>query len=122
MNVEMAKLAFAKGIWTYVCKMDRALRQYSSSYPRNSCSVLAMRRLIKKVLQFFNPLFDFSLSLCLFGLFWGEGSGSIFLVHDLILSSYRNFGFSSFVMLVCTFRGQFGKCVYPVQLFCFAYL
>ncbi|KAF3338767.1 StAR-related lipid transfer protein 7 [Carex littledalei] len=49
MNVEMAKLAFAKGIWNYVCKMDRALRQYSSSYPRNSCSVLTMHHLIKKV-------------------------------------------------------------------------
>ncbi|KAJ4793989.1 Polyketide cyclase/dehydrase and lipid transport superfamily protein [Rhynchospora pubera] len=48
MNVEMAKLAFAKGIWSYVCKMDRALRRYSSFYPRNSCSILTMRRLIKK--------------------------------------------------------------------------
>ncbi|KAK1276243.1 hypothetical protein QJS04_geneDACA004163 [Acorus gramineus] len=28
MNVEMAKLAFAKGIWSYVCKMDNALRRY----------------------------------------------------------------------------------------------
>ncbi|KAK4736300.1 hypothetical protein R3W88_010561 [Solanum pinnatisectum] len=30
LNVEMAKLAFAKGIWSYVCKMDDALRQYSA--------------------------------------------------------------------------------------------
>ncbi|KAI3957174.1 hypothetical protein MKW98_002801 [Papaver atlanticum] len=29
MNVEMAKLAFSKGIWSYVCKMDAALRKYS---------------------------------------------------------------------------------------------
>lgn len=50
MNVEMAKLAFAKGIWNYVCKMDHALRGYASFYPRTSCSVLTMRRLIKQVL------------------------------------------------------------------------
>lgn len=30
LNVEMAKLAFSKGIWSYVCKMDDALRKYSS--------------------------------------------------------------------------------------------
>lgn len=30
LNVEMAKLAFAKGIWSYVCKMDDALRQYKA--------------------------------------------------------------------------------------------
>lgn len=30
LNIEMAKLAFAKGIWSYVCKMDDALRQYSA--------------------------------------------------------------------------------------------
>eukprot|EP00262_Sarcandra_glabra_P021210 TRINITY_DN882_c0_g1_i1.p1 TRINITY_DN882_c0_g1~~TRINITY_DN882_c0_g1_i1.p1 ORF type:complete len:409 (-),score=51.42 TRINITY_DN882_c0_g1_i1:223-1416(-) len=28
LNVEMAKLLFAKGIWSYVCKMDTALRKY----------------------------------------------------------------------------------------------
>ncbi|KAM3267777.1 hypothetical protein P3S67_031762 [Capsicum chacoense] len=30
LNVEMAKLAFTKGIWSYVCKMDDALRRYSA--------------------------------------------------------------------------------------------
>ncbi|KAL3007855.1 hypothetical protein AAZX31_07G000700 [Glycine max] len=29
LNTEMAKLAFRKGIWNYVCKMDNALRRYS---------------------------------------------------------------------------------------------
>lgn len=29
LNVEMAKMAFAKRIWSYVCKMDDALRKYS---------------------------------------------------------------------------------------------
>lgn len=36
LNVEMAKLAFARGIWSYVCKMDNALRKYS---PRNYVAV-----------------------------------------------------------------------------------
>ncbi|GAA0185349.1 hypothetical protein LIER_32637 [Lithospermum erythrorhizon] len=36
LNVEMAKLAFARGIWSYVCKMDNALRKYS---PRNPVAV-----------------------------------------------------------------------------------
>ncbi|KAD4889466.1 hypothetical protein E3N88_21539 [Mikania micrantha] len=30
LNVEMAKMIFAKGIWSYVCKMDNALRKYSA--------------------------------------------------------------------------------------------
>ncbi|KAK8584672.1 hypothetical protein V6N13_138626 [Hibiscus sabdariffa] len=30
LNVEMAKLAFARGIWSYICKMDNALRKYSA--------------------------------------------------------------------------------------------
>ncbi|CAL1373881.1 unnamed protein product [Linum trigynum] len=31
LNVEMAKLAFARGIWSYVCKMHAALCKYPSS-------------------------------------------------------------------------------------------
>ncbi|XAR49775.1 hypothetical protein NMG60_11003912 [Bertholletia excelsa] len=31
LNVEMAKLVFAKGIWSYVCKMGNALREYSTT-------------------------------------------------------------------------------------------
>ncbi|XWS20585.1 hypothetical protein CRYUN_Cryun31cG0115000 [Craigia yunnanensis] len=42
LNVEMAKLAFAKGIWSYACKMDNALRKYSAiSHPLTSPSVSA---------------------------------------------------------------------------------
>lgn len=29
LNVELARIAFAKGIWSYVCKMNIALRDYS---------------------------------------------------------------------------------------------
>lgn len=29
MNAELAKLAFAKGIWSYICRMDNALRKYT---------------------------------------------------------------------------------------------
>ncbi|XP_072972972.1 uncharacterized protein [Typha angustifolia] len=49
MNIEMAKLAFAKGIWSYVCKMNNALRVYSSRGRNRSKSILTMRRLIQKV-------------------------------------------------------------------------
>ncbi|GMH16076.1 hypothetical protein Nepgr_017917 [Nepenthes gracilis] len=34
LNMNIAKLAFAKGIWSYICEMDNAMRKYSSvSYP-----------------------------------------------------------------------------------------
>ncbi|EYU21188.1 hypothetical protein ABFS82_09G136200 [Erythranthe guttata] len=36
LNVEMAKMAFAKGIWSYVCKMDDALRKYSAGGKQNN--------------------------------------------------------------------------------------
>ncbi|KAF8037353.1 hypothetical protein BT93_B0307 [Corymbia citriodora subsp. variegata] len=42
LNVEVAKLAFAKGIWSYVCKMDGALRKYSSSHLQRSSSLSAV--------------------------------------------------------------------------------
>lgn len=49
LNVEMAKLAFAKGIWSYVCKMDNALRKYSIiQHPQTSPAVSAVS-LIQKV-------------------------------------------------------------------------
>ncbi|KAB2081280.1 hypothetical protein ES319_A05G121300v1 [Gossypium barbadense] len=49
LNVEMAKLAFAKGIWSYVCKMDNALRKYAViSHPLTSPSV-SSSTLIQKV-------------------------------------------------------------------------
>ncbi|KAI9195115.1 hypothetical protein LWI28_011847 [Acer negundo] len=49
LNVEMAKLAFSRGIWSYVCKMDNALRKYSViSHPQTSAAVSAVT-LIQKV-------------------------------------------------------------------------
>lgn len=53
LNVEMAKLAFAKGIWSYVCKMNSALRQYSTISNQQSSSAATAVTLIKKVRTFF---------------------------------------------------------------------
>ncbi|CAM0911484.1 unnamed protein product [Alopecurus aequalis] len=47
MNIEMAKLAFSKGIWKYICKMNNALRRYPQHHGA-SVSILTMQRLIKK--------------------------------------------------------------------------
>ncbi|KAJ8553165.1 hypothetical protein K7X08_023843 [Anisodus acutangulus] len=49
LNVEMAKLAFAKGIWSYVCKMDDALRRYSALDHSQLTSGLSAITLIQKV-------------------------------------------------------------------------
>lgn len=49
LNVEMAKLAFAKGIWSYVCKMDDALRQYSALDHSRLTSDVSAVTLIQKV-------------------------------------------------------------------------
>ncbi|KAM7480704.1 hypothetical protein LguiA_028917 [Lonicera macranthoides] len=49
LNVEMAKLAFAKGIWSFVCKMDDALRKYSAISWLQSTSALNAITLIQKV-------------------------------------------------------------------------
>lgn len=65
LNVEMAKLAFAKGIWSYVSKMNSALREYSS-YPSRLTMVPTLLRLIKKV------SIIISASSCLV-VFWYEG-------------------------------------------------
>ncbi|WOK96351.1 stAR-related lipid transfer protein 7, mitochondrial [Canna indica] len=48
LNVEMAKLAFARGIWSYVSKMNIALREYSSHTGRATFAP-SLLRLIKKV-------------------------------------------------------------------------
>ncbi|KAK2965452.1 hypothetical protein RJ640_008246 [Escallonia rubra] len=48
LNVEMAKLAFSKGIWSYVCKMDNALRKYSAISRFKPTSATAVT-LIQKV-------------------------------------------------------------------------
>ena len=45
LNMNMAKLAFTRGIWSYVCKMDNALRRYSS----RSSSVTTSASLMQKV-------------------------------------------------------------------------
>ncbi|KAG2304527.1 hypothetical protein Bca4012_063576 [Brassica carinata] len=49
LNVEMAKLAFSKGIWSYVCKMDNAFRNYVAIPHRPHESVLSALALIAKV-------------------------------------------------------------------------
>ncbi|XP_039120239.1 phosphatidylcholine transfer protein-like isoform X1 [Dioscorea cayenensis subsp. rotundata] len=49
MNIEMAKMAFSRGIWNYMCKMNHALREYSSRNRSRSASVASMRKLIQKV-------------------------------------------------------------------------
>ncbi|KAI3974435.1 hypothetical protein MKX01_017928 [Papaver californicum] len=49
LNVEMAKLAFSKGIWNYVCKMDAALRKYSPTARPQSSSVKNAVTLMRKV-------------------------------------------------------------------------
>ncbi|KAI3847183.1 hypothetical protein MKW92_049900 [Papaver armeniacum] len=54
MNVEMAKLAFSKGIWSYVCKMDAALRKYSpiarpqSSSVKNAVTFMRKRQQLRQ--------------------------------------------------------------------------
>lgn len=49
LNVEMAKLAFSKGIWSYVSKMDGALRKYLATYIPQSSSAVTAVTLIQKV-------------------------------------------------------------------------
>lgn len=49
LNVEMAKLVFSKGIWSYVCKMDGALRKYSTVRRPQSSSFVNAITLIKMV-------------------------------------------------------------------------
>ena len=56
LNVEMAKLAFAKGIWSYVCKMDSALRKYASSHPPHGSTVSAVTSIQKVRNLHFDPL------------------------------------------------------------------
>ncbi|EOA30734.1 hypothetical protein CARUB_v10013871mg [Capsella rubella] len=49
LNVEMAKLAFSKGIWSYVCKMENALRKYVVTSHRPQGSTLSAVSLMKKI-------------------------------------------------------------------------
>ncbi|KAL6634375.1 hypothetical protein ACP70R_027046 [Stipagrostis hirtigluma subsp. patula] len=50
MNIEMAKLAFSKGIWSYICKMNNALRRYPQRQS-SSVSIQTMQRLMKKAIS-----------------------------------------------------------------------
>lgn len=63
LNVEIAKLAFAKGIWSYVCKMDSALQKYPTIKHPQSSSASAIT-LIKMV------RISFSNIKCLFIYLW----------------------------------------------------
>ena len=49
LNVEMAKLAFSRGIWSYVCKMDSALRKYIATSRRPQGPTVSAVSLMKKV-------------------------------------------------------------------------
>lgn len=49
LNVEMAKVVFAKGIWSYVCKMDNALRKYSTTKRLQLTSFVSAITLVQKV-------------------------------------------------------------------------
>lgn len=49
MNVEMAKLAFAKGVWGYICKMESALQKYSEANRSKLKSSLNAITLAQKV-------------------------------------------------------------------------
>ncbi|KAI3759844.1 hypothetical protein L6452_07945 [Arctium lappa] len=49
LNVEMAKVIFAKGIWSYVCKMDNALRKYSAIRRIQLTSAVSAITLVQKV-------------------------------------------------------------------------
>ncbi|KAK7349057.1 hypothetical protein VNO77_06107 [Canavalia gladiata] len=56
LNMEMAKLAFRKGIWNYVCKMDDALRKYSTISYDISSSVTTSVNLMHKVPACLDPI------------------------------------------------------------------
>ncbi|KAL2551233.1 Polyketide cyclase/dehydrase and lipid transport superfamily protein [Forsythia ovata] len=58
LNVELAKLAFAKGIWSYVCKMDDALRKYSANNRLQLNSAVSAITSIQKVPPEFEILND----------------------------------------------------------------
>ncbi|KAJ0537275.1 putative START domain-containing protein [Helianthus annuus] len=49
LNAEMAKMIFAKGIWSYVCKMDKALRKYSAVKRIQLTSTVSAITFVQKV-------------------------------------------------------------------------
>lgn len=56
LNMEMAKLAFRKGIWNYVCNMDNALRRYSVRSHGLTSAVTTSVNLMQKVPAWLNPI------------------------------------------------------------------
>lgn len=58
LNVEVAKLAFAKGIWSYVCKMDSALRKYSTMGHSHRRPLLTALKFIQKVRSLLNTIYN----------------------------------------------------------------
>ncbi|XP_010465108.1 PREDICTED: uncharacterized protein LOC104745540 [Camelina sativa] len=49
LNVEMAKLAFSRGIWSYVCKMENALRKFIATSHQPKGPTLSAVSLMKKI-------------------------------------------------------------------------
>ncbi|XP_010499897.1 PREDICTED: stAR-related lipid transfer protein 7, mitochondrial isoform X1 [Camelina sativa] len=49
LNVEMAKLAFSRGIWSYVCKMENALRKFIATSHQPQGPTLSAVSLMKKI-------------------------------------------------------------------------
>ncbi|CAN8269400.1 unnamed protein product [Cochlearia groenlandica] len=49
LNVDMAKLAFSKGIWSYICKTENALRKYITMSHRPQGPTVSAVSLMKKV-------------------------------------------------------------------------
>lgn len=67
LNVEMAKLAFSKGIWSYVCKMDHALSQYSAVKCLQSSLGVTAVTLIQQVIAIsfkLNAYYELMASVC----------------------------------------------------------
>lgn len=56
LNLEMAKMIFAKGIWSYVSKMDNALRKYSAIKRIHSTSTVGAITFVQKVSLLINDL------------------------------------------------------------------
>lgn len=53
LNVKMAKLAFAKGIWSYVCNMDNALRKYTTvSHPHSAVTAVTLIQKVCTIISF----------------------------------------------------------------------
>ncbi|KAB5526527.1 hypothetical protein DKX38_020374 [Salix brachista] len=85
LNLEMAKLAFSRGIWSYVCKMNDALRRYSVKSHPLICPAVTAVSLIQKVppgLETMNTVVDTqatSTSIASQGLDTGEAKEKKFL-------------------------------------------